>query len=93
MRYNMPSVTYNFRIDEDLKNESFEVIKSFGMTPAQAIKLFLKQTAETKTIPINFDYQPNAQTAKVLDEALAGQGMVGSFETVEELMESLDAQD
>ena len=89
----MPSVTYNFRIDEDLKNESFEVIKSFGMTPAQAIKLFLKQTAETKTITINFDYQPNAQTAKVLDEALAGQGMVGSFETVEELMESLDAQD
>lgn len=89
----MSSVTYNFRIDEDLKNESFEVIKSFGMTPAQAIKLFLKQTAETKTIPINFDYQPNAQTAKVLDKALAGRGMVGTFETVEELMESLNASD
>ena len=59
----MASVTYNLRIDEDLKNESFAVIKSMGLTPAAAIKLFLKQTAETKTLPVRFDNFDNSVPA------------------------------
>lgn len=46
------SVSYNIRLDEDLKNEAFEVFKSYGISPAQAIKMFLKLTKEAvKPLP------------------------------------------
>lgn len=48
----MSSVSYNFRIDEDLKNKSFDVFKRLGITPAQAIKMFLKETVETNSLPL-----------------------------------------
>lgn len=48
----MSSVSYNFRVDENLKNQSFEVFKRLGISPAQAIKMFLKEAAETNSLPL-----------------------------------------
>lgn len=48
----MSSVSYNFRIDENLKNQSFEVFKRLGLSPAQAIKMFLKEASETNSLPL-----------------------------------------
>ncbi len=62
-------VSYNFRLEEDLKNKAFGVIESFGLTPAQAFRLFLQQTAETNSLPLSFDYKnhrPNAKTADAI---------------------------
>lgn len=88
----MTSVTYNIRLDEGLKNEAFSVIQSFGMTPAQAIKLFLKQTAQTKSIPLNFDYEPNATTKQALDEAKQDRTPSQTFDNIDELMGWLNAK-
>lgn len=52
----METTNYNLRIDKALRDKSFAVIESFGLSPAQAIRLFLKQTAETDSIPLSFDY-------------------------------------
>ncbi|MFZ1343228.1 type II toxin-antitoxin system RelB/DinJ family antitoxin [Thiothrix eikelboomii] len=78
------TVSYNIRLDEDLKNEAFEVFKSYGITPAQAIKMFLKRTAETKTIPIQFDYQANATTLAAVHELKEGKGK--SYDTLDSMM-------
>jgi len=78
------TVSYNIRLDEDLKNAAFEVFKSYGITPAQAIKMFLKRTAETKTIPITFDYQPNATTLAAIRELKEGKGK--TYATLDEMM-------
>jgi addiction module RelB/DinJ family antitoxin len=78
------TVSYNIRLDEDLKNQAFEVFKSYGITPAQAIKMFLKRAAETKTIPINFDYQPNAVTIEAVRELKEDQGQ--TYDTLEAMM-------
>lgn len=51
--------TLNIRLDDELKAQSFAVIERFGMTPSQAIKLFLTQIANTDTIPLSFDYKKN----------------------------------
>lgn len=62
-------VSYNFRLEEELKNKAFSVIESFGLTPAQAFRLFLQQTAETNSIPLSFDYKnhnPNATTSEAI---------------------------
>ena len=57
----MTAVTYNIRLDQELRDEAFEVLDSYGLTPSQAIKLFLKQVAKTRTVPLNFDYQKDYQ--------------------------------
>lgn len=61
----MTTTNYNMRIDKDLKDRAFSVFESYGLTPAQAIKLFLNQVADTNTVPLSFDYQaqPNKSTS------------------------------
>ena len=60
----MTTTNYNIRLDQELKERAFSVLESYGLTPSQAIKLFLNQVAETNTVPLSFDYQamPSAIT-------------------------------
>lgn len=51
--------SYTFRVDKELRDQAFAVFESYGLKPAQAIKLFFRQVAETKTVPIQLDYQPS----------------------------------
>jgi RHH-type rel operon transcriptional repressor/antitoxin RelB len=53
----MSTTNYNIRLDQALKDKAFSVFESYGLTPSQAIKLFLHQVAETNSIPLSFDYQ------------------------------------
>ena len=53
----MSTTNYNIRLDQALKDKAFSVLESYGLTPSQAIKLFLHQVAETNSIPLSFDYQ------------------------------------
>lgn len=52
----MTTTNFNIRLDSDLKERTFPIIERFGLTPAQAVKLFFNQIAETDTIPLSFDY-------------------------------------
>ena len=47
----MSTTNYNIRLDQDLKDRSFSVLESYGLTPSQAIRLFLNQVADTNAIP------------------------------------------
>jgi RHH-type rel operon transcriptional repressor/antitoxin RelB len=71
----MTTENYNIRLEQELKNRAFAVIESFGLSPAQAIRLFLKQTAETNIIPLTFDYQVRASksTLKAIEELENGE--------------------
>ncbi|NBI13793.1 type II toxin-antitoxin system RelB/DinJ family antitoxin [[Haemophilus] felis] len=62
----------NFRTQESIKAQAFEVIKSYGLTPAQVLNMFLTQIAKTNTIPLSLDYQPNAKTVKAMEDSLDG---------------------
>ena len=53
----MTTTNYNIRLDQELKENAFSVFESYGLTPSQAIKLFLTQVAQTNTVPLSFDYQ------------------------------------
>ncbi|MDO5091710.1 MAG: type II toxin-antitoxin system RelB/DinJ family antitoxin [Cardiobacteriaceae bacterium] len=68
----MSSSMYNFRMDDDLRKEAFAVIESYGLTPPQALKLFLKHIADTHTIPLSFQHHatrlPNAATRAAMRE-------------------------
>ncbi len=50
-------VNFNLRLDKQLRDEANAVLAGYGMTTAQAIRLFLTNIAHTKTIPLSFEYQ------------------------------------
>ncbi|MFW2176615.1 MULTISPECIES: type II toxin-antitoxin system RelB/DinJ family antitoxin [unclassified Moraxella] len=52
----MTAISYHIQIEEGLRDESFAVLDNYGLTPTQAFKLFLKQIANTKRVPLSFDY-------------------------------------
>ena len=53
----MTTTNYNIRLDQELKDKAFAVFESYGLTPSQAIRLFLNQVADTNAVPLSFDYQ------------------------------------
>jgi len=40
------------------------VFESYGLTPSQAIKLFLTQVAQTNQVPLSFEYQKVAAVSQ-----------------------------
>ena len=68
----MATTNYNIRLDEALKNQAFSVIEGYGLTPAQAIKLFLHQVAETGCIPLDFSYQKGSMKLPISDTYFDG---------------------
>ncbi len=52
----MATANFNVRLEQGLKDRAFPVLERYGLTPAQAFKLFLNQVAETKVIPLSFDW-------------------------------------
>lgn len=81
--------SYTFRLDENLKQDAFSVFKQYGVNPAQAIKMFLRQVAETKTIPVQLNYQPNAETAQAIQEINEGKGIQVALKPDESLHSAL----
>ena len=88
----MSATNYNVRLDQDLKDKAFSVIESYGLTPPQAIRLFLNQIADTNTVPLSFDYQPklNAQTIAAIAEIADGKGT--KYDSFGDLMDELKGE-
>jgi addiction module antitoxin, relB/dinJ family len=45
--------SYTFRLDPELKEQAFSVFRSYGLNPAQALKMILQQVVSTKSIPVH----------------------------------------
>lgn len=81
--------SYTFRLDDELKSQAFSVFKSYGVNPAQAIKMFLRQVVETNSIPVKLDYQPNAETLAAMAELERGQGTLLEIKDGESISEAM----
>ena len=88
----MSATNYNVRLDQDLKDRAFAVIESYGLTPPQAIRLFLNQIADTNTVPLSFDYQfkLNAQTIAAIAEIADGKGT--KYDSFGDFMNELEGE-
>lgn len=63
------TTNFNLRLDKELRDEAFQVFEQYGLSAAQAFRLFLNQVAKTQKIPLSFDYaakEPNALTAEAI---------------------------
>ena len=78
------------RIDENIKNEAAAVLASMGLTLSDAFRMMLTRVATEKALPFD-PLVPNAETVAAMRDARRGK--VLSFESVDALMEDLNAPD
>lgn len=68
------------------------MIESFGLSPSQALRLFLKQTAETNKIPLSFDYErelvPTKATLQAISELEHGDTTI--YDNLEDFSKAFD---
>ena len=90
----MASVSTNIKIDPVLKQESQELFESFGLSLSAAINMFLRQAVREQAIPFRVG-QPlyNQETLRVIQEARQGIHLSRAYDTVEEALEALNAED
>lgn len=63
------------RIEPELKTEAEAIFSEFGMTASQVITMLYKQVSRKHEIPFDLNL-PNKKTAKAIDEARKGKGVV-----------------
>ena len=78
------------RIDGKIKKEAAAVLATIGLTVSDAVRLMLTRVAQDKELPFE-PLVPSAETIAAMQEYKKGR--LPSFNTVEELMEDLLAED
>ena len=66
--------TIRARVEPELKREAELVLKSLGLSPADAIRLFYRQVTMRRGLPFAVEL-PNVETRDAMDEALEGKGL------------------
>ncbi len=88
----MPKVSTNISIDADVKKQAIELFADLGMDLSTAINIYLKKAIAQQGIPFDVSREiPNAVTAKAIENSEKGNDVYGPFDSVEALMESLNA--
>ncbi len=88
----MAKVSTNITIDAEVKKQAQELFADLGMDLSTAINIYLKKALAEQGIPFSVTREvPNAVTAKAIEDSENGDDVYGPFDTVEEVMESLNA--
>ena len=78
------------RIDGRIKSEAAAVLGAMGLTLSDAFRILLTRVAAEKALPFS-PLVPNAETIAAMEEHL--HGPLPRFDTIEELMAELHADD
>ena len=82
------------RLDKNIKKAAQSIYSELGIDMTTAINVFLRQSIRSKGFPFDVTIdQPNSITLKAMEDTQNNVDMHGPFNTVKELMESLNADD
>lgn len=88
----MSTTNINIRIDENLKKDADQLFSDLGLTMSTAITMFLKSAISHNGIPFEIKRkEPNAETVAAIEDVLNRKNLIGPFNSVNELMEDLNA--
>jgi len=65
------TVMVTARVNPDLKTSTEKILRELGISTTEAINMFFTQINLRQGIPFSVEI-PNAETAKALDDSLAG---------------------
>jgi DNA-damage-inducible protein J len=77
------------RIDSEVKDEANAVLAAMGLTISDAVRLMLTRVAREHALPFD-PLIPNPKTIEAMKEARRGQ--LQSFDSVDDLMNDLNAE-
>lgn len=84
----------NIRMDKEVKKQFEAFCDDMGLSMTTAFNIFAKKVIREYRIPFEIGGEmPNAETRKALDDAKKGIGLSKAYNSVEELMEALNAED
>ena len=78
------------RVDLGVKEEAAAVLAAMGLTVSDAVRMLLTKVAQEKALPFEL-LTPNAETIGAMKEARRGK--LASFDSVETLLNDLNADD
>ena len=78
------------RIDKKVKADAAVVLEAMGLTVSDAVRMLLTRVAREGALPFE-PLVPNAETIAAMKEARAGK--LVEFNTIDELMADLNADD
>lgn len=88
----MAQTNVNIRMDENTKKEFNAFCNEIGISVSSAFNIFAKTVVREHRIPFEITTDvPNAETIAAIEKADRGEDLHGPFNTVDELMESLNA--
>jgi len=92
MQTALTSVTV--RLDRDVKNKAQKIYSELGIDMTTAINVFLRQSIRRKGFPFEVTLNmPNEVTLAAMKATQNNEDMHGPFNSVEALMEDLNADD
>jgi len=79
-------------MDSGLKRQMDELCGELGLSFSTAVNIFAKKTVRERAIPFELELrEPNAATIAALEDVENGRNLHGPFDSVEALMEDLNA--
>ncbi|MCL4418262.1 MAG: type II toxin-antitoxin system RelB/DinJ family antitoxin [Actinobacteria bacterium] len=82
----------NIRVDEDLKRKAEAVFSELGLNMSTAINIFLRYSVRYGGIPFELRIEkPNAETLKAIDDVNNNRNMSKTLDSVNALIEDLNA--
>ncbi len=88
----MKNVNITMRIDDELKAKAEALFSELGLSMTTAFNIFLKQAVREQQIPFMVSKNvPNSTTLAAMDDAESAENLFGPFDSVDSLMEALNA--
>lgn len=81
------------RMNREVKQEAQQIFNALGMDMTTAINIFLRQSIQHRGLPFEvvLEENPNQTTLAAMDAAVNETDLYGPFDSVDELMEALNA--
>jgi DNA-damage-inducible protein J len=86
------ATTIQVRVDNEMKAAAESLFGSLGFDISSAVRMFLSAAIAYKGLPFEVR-QYNAETIQALEDTMNGRNLYGPFDTVDEMMASLVAED
>lgn len=85
--------TISLRIDKDTRKKMNKVCDELGLSLSTAFNMYAKVIAREKRIPLSLDLNNtyNLETQKAIHNVVKKSNLSKTFDSIDELMEDLDA--
>lgn len=85
--------TISLRIDKDIRKKMNKVCDELGLSLSTAFNMYAKVIAREKRIPLSLDLNNNynLETQKAIHNVINKKNLSKTFNSIDELMENLDA--